>query len=231
MRLEIQAALELNIPVVPVCIGDALVPGEESLPSEIGGLSYKQAAEISAGQDLGIHLKRLVDGLEHLLADLKTEEESKNEEIVDKATRRKIADLKSKVDEEQHNKEKAVSKNLTKEKEQRQNEEKKRQNDEERNLKVKKKWYAEPVEKKWFKRIVNIHLSEETHVLEINGRKFGLKIRYGVDGESPLKKCSWPTEILVTDGSINRKISFTVRFPSDINIAVDHKVLYRELPK
>jgi|GEM_PF-4475527 len=239
VRIEIQAALERNIPVVPVCIGDASVPGEENLPSEIAGLSYKQAVEISAGPDLKIHLKRLVEGLEYLLAELKVEVESKQKEIEEKATRERIAELKSTADEEQklkkveekRKKKEARAKSEAEEKEQTQKEEKKRRNDEERKLKTTKQWYAELVEKKWFKRIISVHLFEETHVIEINGRKFGLKLRYGVDGEVPLKKCSWPTKIYVTDGSINRKLTFWAKFPNDITITVDRKVLYCESPE
>jgi formylglycine-generating enzyme required for sulfatase activity len=67
IRIEIQAALERRIPVVPVLVGKATVPNEKELPPEIVKLTYKQAAEVRAGSDYPIHLKRLIDGLDNLI--------------------------------------------------------------------------------------------------------------------------------------------------------------------
>ena len=48
VRIEIQAALERQIPVVPVLVGTASVPGEDDLPPELSGLVYRHAAEVRA---------------------------------------------------------------------------------------------------------------------------------------------------------------------------------------
>ena len=86
VRIEIQAALQRGIPVIPVLVGNASVPGEGHLPAELADLAYRNAAEVRAGGDLANHVKRLVGGVERLLADqvqrageerLKAEAESK----------------------------------------------------------------------------------------------------------------------------------------------------------
>jgi formylglycine-generating enzyme required for sulfatase activity len=66
VRIEIQAALERNIPVVPVLVGRAMMPAETELPPELAPLAYRNAAEVRAGRDLETYLKRLVSGLERL---------------------------------------------------------------------------------------------------------------------------------------------------------------------
>jgi hypothetical protein len=84
VRIEIQAALEREIPVVPILVGKASVPNEKNLPPELAGLAYKQAAEVRVGSDLQNHLKRLIDRLDHALAEQeatrKAEEERKQKE-------------------------------------------------------------------------------------------------------------------------------------------------------
>jgi formylglycine-generating enzyme required for sulfatase activity len=71
VRIEIQAALERKVPVVPILVGKKSVPSEKDLPPELADLPYKQAAEVRAGPDLQSHLKRLVNGLEHLFSESK----------------------------------------------------------------------------------------------------------------------------------------------------------------
>ena len=47
VRIEIKAALERNIPVVPLLVGGAVVPKGTDLPNEIAPLSRRHAVEIS----------------------------------------------------------------------------------------------------------------------------------------------------------------------------------------
>jgi TIR domain len=47
VRLEIAAALERNIPVIPVLIQGASMPVEEDLPGQIQGLARRNALEMS----------------------------------------------------------------------------------------------------------------------------------------------------------------------------------------
>ncbi|WP_320042265.1 SUMF1/EgtB/PvdO family nonheme iron enzyme [uncultured Desulfobacter sp.] len=69
VRIELTAALERQIPVVPVLVGKASVPGERDLPPELSDLAYRNAAEVRAGSDFDSHLRRLVNGLDRLLSE------------------------------------------------------------------------------------------------------------------------------------------------------------------
>ena len=84
VRIEIQAALERDIPVVPVLVGKALMPSEENLPPELAGLSYRNATEVRAGPDLQTHVKRLIEGLDRLLAGSNVRDYRKRQEAQSK---------------------------------------------------------------------------------------------------------------------------------------------------
>jgi flagellar biosynthesis GTPase FlhF len=101
VRIEIQAALKREIPVVPVLVGNATMPDEENLPPELAGLAYMQAAEVRAGPDLKVHLERLINGLEYLLAELKAEEKAKEEE----RRQKKAEEAERKAEEERKRRE------------------------------------------------------------------------------------------------------------------------------
>jgi len=47
VRLEIKAALDRRIPVIPVLVADASMPPEEELPADLAALGRRQALEIS----------------------------------------------------------------------------------------------------------------------------------------------------------------------------------------
>jgi len=81
VRIEIQAALERRIPVVPILVGEKPVPSEKELPPELTDLSYKQAAEVRAGADLQSHRKRLVDGLDRLFSEKKVGKDLKQRKV------------------------------------------------------------------------------------------------------------------------------------------------------
>jgi TIR domain len=63
VRIEIEAALKRDIPVVPVLIETAQMPAESELPESIREFAFRNAAEIRAGRDLKQHVERLVSGL------------------------------------------------------------------------------------------------------------------------------------------------------------------------
>jgi hypothetical protein len=100
VRIEIQAALKREIPVVPVLVGKASMPSEEYLPPEIAGLAYMQAAEVRAGPYLKTHLKRLIEGLNHLLSELGAEEENKQKKVEEDRKRKAEIDRNRRKTEE-----------------------------------------------------------------------------------------------------------------------------------
>ena len=89
VRIEIQAALKREIPVVPILVGEASVPLKMKLPPELSELAYKNAAEVRAGRDFQTHLRRLIKELDRLIAELRAEKEKKKrvakEEQIQKA--------------------------------------------------------------------------------------------------------------------------------------------------
>jgi HEAT repeat protein len=68
VRIEIEAALSRDIPVIPVLIGRAVVPKSQDLPSTLRGLSKRQSVEVRAGRDFHSHLERLVRDIERTFA-------------------------------------------------------------------------------------------------------------------------------------------------------------------
>jgi formylglycine-generating enzyme required for sulfatase activity len=93
IRIEIQAALERKIPVVPVLLNNASLPNEKDLPKELAGLVYKQAAKVRAGSIYQSDLKRLIDGLGHLLPVLTPDRNSIGEKA--KKHKKAVATFKS----------------------------------------------------------------------------------------------------------------------------------------
>ncbi|HEX7184140.1 MAG TPA: toll/interleukin-1 receptor domain-containing protein [Thermoanaerobaculia bacterium] len=63
VAMEIRAALERNIPIIPVLVENATMPTEEELPSGLQDLAFRQAAEVRSS-DFYAHLDRLIQALE-----------------------------------------------------------------------------------------------------------------------------------------------------------------------
>lgn len=68
VRVEVQAALQREITVIPVLVAHASVPSEEHLPAELKALRTLNAAEVRSGQHYHDHLNRLVRGLDRAVA-------------------------------------------------------------------------------------------------------------------------------------------------------------------
>jgi formylglycine-generating enzyme required for sulfatase activity len=73
VRLEIEAALQRDIPVIPVLVDRASIPREADLPESLRELVYRGAAEVWAGRDRQTHLDRLIAGINYLVEDEQTE--------------------------------------------------------------------------------------------------------------------------------------------------------------
>jgi hypothetical protein len=72
VRLELEAALERKIPVVPVLVDGAKMPSERDLPKSLSPLVYRQAVELTNA--------RWRDDVGRLLASLKTREQASRPE-------------------------------------------------------------------------------------------------------------------------------------------------------
>jgi hypothetical protein len=68
VRLEVQAALETKLPVIPVLVGHAQMPTPDELPDRLQQLPYRNGLSVRPDPDFNIDMERLVSGLEQWIA-------------------------------------------------------------------------------------------------------------------------------------------------------------------
>lgn len=64
VRIEIAAALQRGIPVIPVLVGRTEMPHESELPEQLASLAYRNAATVDLGRDFHHHLDGLIANIE-----------------------------------------------------------------------------------------------------------------------------------------------------------------------
>jgi hypothetical protein len=64
IRIEIESALERNIPVVPLLVRQAMMPSEDDLPESLKELSYRNGIDIRRDPDFDTDIDRLINGLQ-----------------------------------------------------------------------------------------------------------------------------------------------------------------------
>jgi hypothetical protein len=67
VRIEVEAALRKDIPVVPVLVAKAVMPNPNELPEALQAFAYRNAVKIDAFEDFDHHLRRLIQSLDRLL--------------------------------------------------------------------------------------------------------------------------------------------------------------------
>lgn len=67
VRLEIEAALNREIPVIPVLVGDAPMPRPEQLPDSLQSLAFRNAINVRRNPDFHHDVGRLISWMEKLL--------------------------------------------------------------------------------------------------------------------------------------------------------------------
>jgi TIR domain len=67
VRIEIEAALRKDIPVVPLLVGNATMPDPSELPDTLKDFAFRNAVKVDALEDFDDHLKRLIRNLDRLL--------------------------------------------------------------------------------------------------------------------------------------------------------------------
>ncbi len=67
VRIEVETALQRNIPVVPVLVGGADMPSPAELPDGLKDLAFRNAAQIDAGRDFHQHMDRLIRSMDRIL--------------------------------------------------------------------------------------------------------------------------------------------------------------------
>jgi formylglycine-generating enzyme required for sulfatase activity len=72
VRIELESALNREIPVIPVMIDHARMPGEADLPQSLALLADYNAIEVDLGRDFHPHVDRLIRGIEFHFQNLST---------------------------------------------------------------------------------------------------------------------------------------------------------------
>jgi eukaryotic-like serine/threonine-protein kinase len=67
VRIELEAALARGIPVVPVLVGNATMPGVSQLPATLAELAYRQSIQVRPDPDFHNDATRLVSALQAVL--------------------------------------------------------------------------------------------------------------------------------------------------------------------
>ncbi len=63
VRIEIATALQRQIPVIPILVGDNSVPKPDQLPDDLRELAFRNAAEIRAGAHFSSQVDKLVQSI------------------------------------------------------------------------------------------------------------------------------------------------------------------------
>lgn len=64
LRIEIETALQRNIPVIPVLVQGASIPSEEQLPPSLQSLAYRNGLAIRTDPDFHTDMERLIKGIQ-----------------------------------------------------------------------------------------------------------------------------------------------------------------------
>ena len=67
VRVEIETALNRDIPVIPVLVGGAEMPAQDELPDSLKPLGYRNAIKVRPDPDFPTDMARLVDALDGLI--------------------------------------------------------------------------------------------------------------------------------------------------------------------
>ena len=66
MRLELEYAMSLGVPIIPVLEEGSRMPTPQEVPETLAKLPYLNAAAVDPGRDFHAHVKRLMVDIERL---------------------------------------------------------------------------------------------------------------------------------------------------------------------
>jgi hypothetical protein len=67
VRVEIETALARRMPIIPVLVDGAKMPGSTDLPAEFGNFAYLNAAEVATGREFRNQMDRLIASIERAM--------------------------------------------------------------------------------------------------------------------------------------------------------------------
>jgi hypothetical protein len=68
LRIEVESALERDIPVIPVLVQGTTVPAEQDLPGPLRSLAYRHGQQVRPDPDFNADIERLMRGIESQLS-------------------------------------------------------------------------------------------------------------------------------------------------------------------
>src|SRR5207248_1561879 len=68
VRLEIEAVLRRDVPLIPILVQRAAMPQAGQLPESMRDFAYRNGIQVDAGQDFDNHVARLTRAMDGLLA-------------------------------------------------------------------------------------------------------------------------------------------------------------------
>jgi len=67
VRNELKTALQIGVPIIPVLVDGARMPGESELPDDLREFTVRNAAEVASGRDFDAHTDRLIRSINRIL--------------------------------------------------------------------------------------------------------------------------------------------------------------------
>jgi hypothetical protein len=71
VRIEVETALRKDIPVVPILVANATMPGVNELPDALKDFTYRHALKVDSLEDFDDHVRRLIRSLDRLFREQK----------------------------------------------------------------------------------------------------------------------------------------------------------------
>jgi hypothetical protein len=68
VRVEVETALEADLPVIPVLVGNARMPDTARLPESLRPFAFRNAIKVDSGQDFDDHVNRLIRSINGTLS-------------------------------------------------------------------------------------------------------------------------------------------------------------------
>jgi hypothetical protein len=71
VRIELEGALQRNIPIIPVLVRGAHFPEEDALPATLRPLAYRNLLSVRSDPDFHRDMDRLIEGVRHHIGDVR----------------------------------------------------------------------------------------------------------------------------------------------------------------
>jgi peptidoglycan hydrolase-like protein with peptidoglycan-binding domain len=82
VRIEIEASLRKQMPVIPVLVLRGAMPRVTQLPDSVKDFAYRHAVQVDAGQDFDVHSARLIRAMDRILSQKRGDLPLRGDDIV-----------------------------------------------------------------------------------------------------------------------------------------------------